>query len=158
MATATRTTRTRTPATPATRNPATTVSSVTGKRQGPPRKPLATTVVGSMGTRTTQPTRPVRPAKAKATAPKAAPAKVAKATPKATPASRTLPRDLLVAVATWAHGAKLDAAAQRRVANYMKVVTSGSDAAGARWWPAAADLPKGVRPLPRPSHHSWDAR
>jgi hypothetical protein len=136
-----------------TRNPATTISSATGKRQGPPRKPLTTTVVGSMGTRTTQPTRPARKVAAKAT-PKAP----AKATPKATPASRQLPRNLLAAVATWASQAKLSPADQQRVANYMKVVTSGTDAQGARYWPTAADLPKGVRPLPRPSHHSWDAR
>jgi len=152
MATAT----TRTRKSP-TGNPATTVSPATGRKQGPPRKPLTTTVVGALGTRTTAPTRPTRkqaaPAKV-APAPKAAPAK---ATTKAVPAGRVLPRDLIVAVTTWAAQAKLDPKDQQRIANYLKVVTSGSDAAGNRWWPTAGDLPKGVRPLPRPTHNSWDA-
>jgi hypothetical protein len=162
--------RTTTRTTPTPRNPATTVSPATGKRQGPPRKPLATTVVGSMGTRTTTPTRPASKRGAAATA---VAAKRDKATAVAhpatkpntkatsvvrTPASRALPRNLLVAVATWASQAKLSPADQQRVANYLKVVTSGTDAQGARYWPTAADLPKGVRPLPRPTHHSWAAR
>jgi len=154
MATAT----TRTRKSP-TGNPATTVSPATGRKQGPPRKPLVTTtVVGALGTRTTgtAPTRPTR--KQAAPAPKAAPAKAtAKATPKAVPAGRVLPRDLIVAVTTWAAQAKLDPKDQQRIANYLKVVTSGSDPQGNRWWPTAGDLPKGVRPLPRPTHNSWDA-
>lgn len=129
------------------------MASTATRTRKPQVKPVVTTVVGSMGTRTTgtAPQRPTRPAKA---APKATP----KASPKAVPATRTLPRDLLVAVATWASQAKLSAADQQRVANYLKVVTSGTDPQGARYWPAQADLPKGVRPLPRPTHHSWAKR
>lgn len=150
-------------------NPATTTSPVTGKRQGPPRKPLlarntvakdavtkaaVTTVVGTMGTRTsgTPAKAPARTRKVAAPAP--APAKPAPAKRTAKPRD-VLPQAMLVAVTTWAQQAKLSPQDQQRVANYCKVVTSGSNAAGARWWPTAQDLPRGVKPLPRPSHHSW---
>ena len=142
MATATRTRRT---PTPVTGNPATTRSPATGKVRGPARKPLApTTVVGSMGTRTPQPTRPARTPKANV---KAAPQAPKAAAPKAAAPSRQLPRDLVRTVtATYAKASAQD---QQRVANYLKVVTTGTAACGCRWWP------HGKGTLPRPTHVSW---
>ena len=153
MASTTRSTPTATPTRPTRKNPPTTTNPVTGKRQGPPRKPLATTVVGSMGTRTPTPTRPARKVAAKATPAKA----VAQASkpntkstsvvrPKATPASRELPRDLVTKVAKLY--AKASPADRQRVANYLKVVTTGTDAQGNRWWADDTNLP-------RPTHFSW---
>lgn len=150
---------------PATGNPATTVSPVTGKRQGPPRKPLAP--MASTAPRNAQGTVPgtAGAAKAPVRTPKAAPkAAPAKAAPKATkaqqaalaanasqphPASRTLPRNLVLQVATLYKDASV--ADRQRVANYLKVVTTGTSPTGARWWPDHTNLP-------RPSHWSWDQR
>jgi hypothetical protein len=110
----------------------------------PTRKPkVVTTVVGTMGTRTPQatPTRPARKVAAKATpTPKATPQA------KSVPASRELPRNLVTQVAKLY--AKASPADRQRVANYLKVVTTGSDAAGNRWWPDDTNLP-------RPTHFSW---
>ena len=116
-------------------------------KRGAPRKPLPAsgnhTVVGSLGTHT-----PATPAPArtrKVAAPKAAAAP--KATPaKAVPASRQLPRDLVTQVA--ALYAKASPQDRQRVANYLKVVTTGTDANGDRWWPDHTNLP-------RPTHFSW---
>jgi hypothetical protein len=126
-----------TPTRPTRKNPATTTSPVTGKRQGPPRKPL-TTVVGTMGTRTPQASKPARKPVAQASKPAVQ--------AKATPASRELPRDLVTQVAKLY--AKASPADRQRVANYLKVVTTGTDAAGNRWWPDDTNLP-------RPTHFSW---
>ncbi len=161
------------PAHPAAANPPTAPSPVTGKVQGPPRKPLPASGNGTLpanlkgvsqpagtarpATRKPQPkATPARP-QPKATATRkqgngrslAAPARPAPAArpAKATPASRALPRQLVTQVA--ALYAKASPVDQQRVANYLKVVTTGTAACGCRWWPAG----KGT--LPRPTHFSW---
>jgi len=154
MATATSTTQ------PA--NPPTTASPATGKRQGPPRKPLPASGNGTLpanlkgvsqpaGTARLAKARAVKPAAPARPQPKAKAAVTAKPRPAPAPAvpARQLPRQLVTQVA--ALYAKASPADQQRVANYLKVVTTGTAACGCRWWPA------GRGTLPRPTHFSWAA-
>jgi hypothetical protein len=86
-----------------------------------------------------------KPAAAKAPAKKVTkPAAKAPAV-KAAPVSRNLPRDLVTVVTQ--HYAKASDADQQRIANYLKIVTTGTDEAGNRWWPEGN--------FPRPTHFSW---
>jgi hypothetical protein len=85
---------------------------------------------------------PAKPAPDLKTAAKAAPE--TKAEPKKMPASRNLPRELVTLVA--AAYAEASDADKQRIANYLKIVTTGTDEDGRRWWPAD---------FPRPTHFSW---
>ena len=138
----------------ATKNPPTTTNPATGKRQGPPRKPLtpAKAVAAAKATPAKATAKPVtrkqgtgRSLVAKPAA-KAAPEPTPE--PKKVPAGRNLPR-LLVTTVVEAFADFSDADKQR-IANYLKVVTTGSDEAGHRWWPDETGFP-------RPTHVSWDA-
>jgi len=134
------------------KNPATTKSPTTGKVRGPARKPLpqATNAATAKDASVLAGTRTRKPTGTKATATKAAPkaTPAAKATPAKVPASRNLPRDLVSVVV--AHYAKASDADKQRIANYLKVVTTGTDENGNRWWPDSTGFP-------RPTHSSWDA-
>ena len=132
----------------APRNPATTKSPTTGKVRGPARKPLPATANAGLKA-------PAKPAATKAPA-----KKVAKPAPKAAPKPTPEPKADSAGVLRRSLAARLIGAAalefaddsdadKQKVANWLKVVTSGIDENGKRIWPT--DI------LPRPTHFSWDA-
>jgi hypothetical protein len=131
------------------KNPATTKSPATGKRVGPPRKPLPAAGNTTKPTTTGRATTSRKPAaKAPATKQISRETKPAAKKPaaKVAPAGRNLPRDLVTKVAALYKDAS--PADRQRVANYLKIVTTGTDEQGNRWWPDSSNLP-------RPTHFSW---
>jgi hypothetical protein len=89
-------------------------------------------------------------AKPAATKPAAKPALKDEPKVKKVPESRNLPRMLVEVVA--AAFADYSAEDQQRVANYLKIVTTGTDEAGHRWW-----VDEAYPNFPRPTHFSWNA-
>jgi hypothetical protein len=116
-------------------------------------------IARSNGTPGGSPTASTAPKATPKAAPKAPAAKAAPKAPaaKAAPAGRDhsaqLARNLVVAATVASQG--LNPADAQHVANLLKVCTTGRDSNGLRWWPTQADLPKGAKPLPRPTHWSW---
>jgi hypothetical protein len=97
------------------------------------------------------PAKPAAKAPAKKVAkPAAKPALKAEPKVKKVPESRNLPRLLVETVA--AAFADYSAEDQQRVANYLKIVTTGTDEAGHRWW-----VDEAYPNFPRPTHFSWNA-
>lgn len=149
-------------------NPATEINPETGKRRriAQASKPLAATLAATSGQSTTgdnghghkrvatkaatakaAPTRKPASSQPAAKANAAAKAKAAPAAPKAAPPTRVLARELVQYVVDGFADATSEE--KQRIANYLKIVTTGTDENGKRWWPEGN--------FPRPTHFSWNA-
>jgi hypothetical protein len=114
-------------------NPATEINPATGRKRAvaTPKQAIAKTDSAGKVTK-------VAASKPAASKPAAEPK------PKTVPASRVLARQLVETVAeAFANASDAD---KQRVANYLKIVTTGTDEDGRRWW---------VQDFPRPTHFSW---
>ena len=116
-------------------NPATEINPATGRKRAVAKPAIVKTDSAGKVTK-------VAASKTVASKPAAKPA--AEPKPKTVPASRVLARQLVTTVAeAFADASDAD---KQRIANYLKIVTTGTDEDGRRWW---------VQDFPRPTHFSW---